>query len=122
MTLQQRAAERGFNFSAIGVAVDWVAAEGLRYLEQFGTFGEVMAGRQWFGVGARMFMFERVLWHSCNATVNDFVRDTHYPDADQPVGAYSAFNERLLVRKTGVDALQRWLERRAPMSTDIVPR
>ena len=46
ISLSQKADQLGYSFSVIGVAIDWSASDGVRYLNKFGLFDEVLTGRQ----------------------------------------------------------------------------
>ncbi len=54
----QYANESGFYFSTIGVSDDWSVERGLRILEEFGTFDEVIVGRNWFNTGVERYITE----------------------------------------------------------------
>jgi hypothetical protein len=43
-------------FSTAGVAVNWNAAVGVRMLEEFGPFDEVLAGKNWFNSGVELYL------------------------------------------------------------------
>jgi hypothetical protein len=60
LNAQKIAKENDANFSVIGVAIGWSVQEGLDHLENFGTFDEVMAGRNWFNIGARKYIYNEI--------------------------------------------------------------
>ena len=46
----------GMYFSTLGVSDDWSVARGLDLLNSFGSFDEVIVGRNWFNSGIMMFV------------------------------------------------------------------
>jgi hypothetical protein len=50
--LRDSATAAGISFSTIGVALDWVPADGINWLKRIADFDEVIAGRNWANLGA----------------------------------------------------------------------
>ena len=50
--LAELAKQEGKRFVKVGVAVDEIPADGLRYLATFGSFDELMSGGGWLGSGS----------------------------------------------------------------------
>jgi hypothetical protein len=51
LSFQAQATALGIGFTAIGVASDRIAADGVEHLGKFGNFDEVLAGRGWANTG-----------------------------------------------------------------------
>lgn len=56
--IQERGLEAGMAHYLMGVAIDPVAAEGWRYLEDIGEFHEVVVGGGWANTGALRYIWE----------------------------------------------------------------
>lgn len=100
----------GRRVSVTGVSIDWSAREGLAYLEGFGAFDEVVAGRNWFNSAVT-----RYVWQAPGArpTIPQVVlveRTVSAGARGVQVGA-----ERELGRFVGGDEIKAWVARGAPL-------
>jgi hypothetical protein len=60
LRLQRHAQQGGMQFRAIGVALDWRAADGLAFLARFGEFDEVASGGNWTSDGATKYIWRDI--------------------------------------------------------------
>jgi hypothetical protein len=60
LALARQAAERHEGLSVVGVSLDWAAQEGIDHLAKFGTFDEIIVGRNWYGTGATRFIWRDI--------------------------------------------------------------
>lgn len=107
VVLRETARAQGRGFSTIGIARDWVVADGLEYLRKFGRFDEVMAGRNWLGTGVLRYVWDAVPGPASTPqilVVDRLVSSTR--DPARPVRA-----ERLVLRKVGTEEIRAWFER-----------
>ena len=54
--MRRYAKESGYHFSTVGVSDDWSVSRGLKILEEFGPFDEVIVGRNWFNTGVERYI------------------------------------------------------------------
>ena len=120
VALQQRSNQHGTTFSAIGVAVDWRIADGIRHLDKFGSFDEVMTGRKWYGIGARLYFREMLPGQAATPQVLVFIRNVSPPNLQYPETTYRVSDETMLVRKVGLENIDKWLERGLPLPLDLL--
>lgn len=100
----------GRRVSVTGVSIDWSARDGLAYLEGFGAFDEVVAGRNWFNSAATRYIWQAPGARSAIPQVV-LVERTVSPGArGVEVGA-----ERELGRFVGADEIREWVARGAPL-------
>ena len=57
LELRKRAENLGMSFAAVGIARDVIARNGIRHLEKFGDFDEVMSGRGWANIGVLKYVY-----------------------------------------------------------------
>ena len=69
LDLQAQADTRGIGFSAVGIAGDRIAADGLDHLAGFGDFDEVMAGRSWANTGIAKYVYGDLPGHAATPQV-----------------------------------------------------
>lgn len=60
LRLQEHAQANGVRFRAVGVALDWRAADGLAFLERFGQFDEVASGSNWISDAATKYIWRDI--------------------------------------------------------------
>lgn len=113
LLIQEKAETNNRNFVAIGIARDWIVNAGVKHLKKFGTFDEIMTGRNWLNIGTLKYLYEDI--PGLAATPQVLVVDRVVDGLEAP--AYSIRNEVLMVRKTGPKRIQQWLEQGAPMPT-----
>ncbi len=56
--LAERTNQAGLRFSTVGISDDWSVTRGMKILEEFGRFDEVIVGRNWFNSGVVRFIDE----------------------------------------------------------------
>jgi hypothetical protein len=60
LRVREHAQARGMRFRAVGVALDWRAADGLAFLARFGEFDEVASGGNWINDGATKYIWRDI--------------------------------------------------------------
>jgi hypothetical protein len=60
LRLQRHARQGGMQFRAIGVALDWRAADGLAFLARFGEWDEVASGSNWISDAATKYIWRDI--------------------------------------------------------------
>ena len=123
LELQKRAENLGMSFAAVGVARDIIATNGIRHLEKFGDFDEVMSGRGWVNIGVLKYIYGGQLSGPA-ATPQVLVIER---SLDDTAGHISLAAERVVARKTGLDEIAQWVQSGAPTPTlgrglDLVDR
>lgn len=110
--VSQSAARRQASFVAIGISVGGGVGEGLRHLEEFGGFDEVVAGRSWYNLGALRFVHGDGNGHS-GASVTPQVVVVERLAGESAIP--SLVRERVVLSLAGQAAIQRWLDRGSPV-------
>ena len=110
--LQQRARSNGYSFTAIGVAKEWVAGNGLAHLEKFGTFDQIITGGSSLNEGALKYMWQDLPGEAATPQVVVLKRNVVTPEGS---GFYGTTDEEVLLRKIGVVELKRWADQDAPL-------
>jgi hypothetical protein len=57
VAIAERASHSGYRLDVVGVALDWGVKDGLRFLSRYGSFDEVMIGRNWLNAGVIQFIW-----------------------------------------------------------------
>ena len=107
-----RARRRGKPFVALGIARDRLAADGLEHLAKFGAFDEVMAGNSWANTGIQHFLYGDAEIAGPAATPQVVLLSRRLAD---PSGHVSIADERVLLRKTGFEAIREWAANGLPV-------
>ena len=55
--LARQAKEQNLLFVAVGVATDWIPDSGYAYLKRLSSFNEMIVGRNWFNLGAAVYIW-----------------------------------------------------------------
>lgn len=113
--MQARARSNGRRFATIGIALDRLAADGIGHLEKFGPFNEIVAGHSWANRGVQHYIYGAGDMAGPAATPQVIVLSRRLR---LQAGHVSIDNERVLVRKTGLDAISGWIAERSPISFD----
>jgi hypothetical protein len=114
LALQRRARTSGRSFTTLGIARDWDTDAGIRHLNRFGRFDEVIAGRNWLNTGLLRYVWEDIPGQA--ATPQLLVLERRLVDRRSNEAADGIVrDERLLVRKVGSAEIERWLAQSAPM-------
>ena len=102
-SLRARVAAENAEFVTVGVAVDWVVDEGLAFLKDIATFDEMSAGRSWLNSSA-----VPLLWgaQAGEPALPQIVLLSRRIVADP--GSYRIDEERVLLRKVGLDEILQW--------------
>jgi hypothetical protein len=91
------------------VSIDWSIQTGLEHLSRFGEFDEISTGRKWYGMGPR-----RYIWKDLPGLAGTpqllVVHRTRQLDPLAGSVEPSFHDERLVVRKVGVDDIRSWIE------------
>ena len=108
--LGKRAESLGMSFAAVGVARDMVAADGIRHLEKFGDFDEVMSGRGWANIGVLKYVYgEEQVGPGVTPQVLVVERSL-----DDTAGHMALGAERVVLRRAGLDEIREWVRIGAP--------
>ena len=113
LELKKRAENLGMSFAAVGIARDIIATNGIRHLEKFGDFDEVMSGRGWVNIGVLKYIYGGQLSGPA-ATPQVLVIER---SLDDTAGHISLTAERVVARKTGLDEIAQWVQSGAPTPT-----
>lgn len=111
--MQERARAEGRRFSAIGIARDQVAADGITHLDKFGRFDEVMSGNSWGGHGIQQYIYGTDDMAGPAATPQLIVVSRRL---EYSAGHVSIADEHVIMRKTGFVAISEWIGEGAPFS------
>ncbi|MYC99293.1 MAG: hypothetical protein F4X13_08495 [Gammaproteobacteria bacterium] len=103
------ARDAGMRFSALGVALDADALRGWAHLRKAGLFDEVAAGMGWANSGADKYVFGALAGPASTPQLLVVQRSL----GTGPGGRPKAESERVLVRKTGSNAILSWVARGA---------
>jgi hypothetical protein len=109
--LRERALDTDRRFVAKGVALDWSVSEGLGFLRQFGEFDEVLAGRNWLNTGAARYMWTDIPGPAAVPQLLVLLRSAEVSAQGIEFG-----EERLLLRKLGVEEILEWADLDFPLS------
>ena len=103
--LRAQAVQQGETFASIGVALDWEVDKGTDYLERFGPFDEIMAGRSWVNSGALKFIWSEGLGGEASIPQIVVLERTIDTPGDFVVRLRS---ERVRYRRAGGDQIVNW--------------
>jgi len=109
--LRTEAKARGETFASIGVSVDMLVEDGVRYLRSVGPFDEIMTGRSWANSGSLKYLDSEELGGP--STIPQMIvleRVLARPFSTITVIA----EEEVLFRTSGGDRIVRWSKRRFP--------
>jgi hypothetical protein len=95
----------GLAFTALGVAADSDTKAGLRHLQKFGAFDEVMSGNGWMNTGVLKFIHNGTPGRSATPQIVITTRSVELNDTVRDVG-----EDRLVLRKVGIQEIQAWLD------------
>lgn len=110
LALLEQARAEGKNFSAMGIARDAIAVDGWRHLQKFGRFDEIATGHSWANVGIQRYLFGEIAGPAATPQVLVVERNI-----SSEYGHISVEDERLLLRKVGVDQISKWTAAGAPL-------
>ncbi len=103
------ARDSGMRFSALGIALDVDASRGWAHLRKAGSFDEVAAGMGWANSGAEKYVFGTLAGPASTPQLLVVQRSL----SAGPGGRPKAESERVLVRKTGSNAILSWVSQGA---------
>ena len=95
----------GMRFTALGIALDADASRGWSHLRKAGLFDEVAAGMGWANSGADKYVFGTLAGPASTPQLLVVQRSL----STGPGGRPKAESERVLVRKTGSNAIVSWV-------------
>lgn len=104
-----RRAEKGF--TAIGVAQDAVAANGVNHLLRFGEFDEIIAGRGWANTAIQKYVYGDLPGPAGTPQVLVVARTLGHE-----TGHVIVAEERILTRMVGLNEISEWAAAGAPLS------
>lgn len=111
--VQSKAIENGRGFAVIGISRDWDIERGLAHLAKFGEFDEVMTGRSWANEGIMKYIWEGS--YGMPATPQVIIIDRFLSMDPSEGPRFKRLEEEFVVRKVGPNAIQDWLELKAPL-------
>lgn len=115
--MQARAQTEGMGFAAVGVARDAVVANGMEHLDKFGAFDEVMAGRGWANAGVQKYIYGEMAGLGATPQILVVSRRLGYE-----TGHVTFNDEKVLIRKVGVDEIAGWAAEGAPLQSPLQVR
>jgi len=115
LSLSKRAADLGLSFVAIGLALDWNAETGFRYLRKFGRFDEILVGRNWFGTGAEKFIWEEFPGEPATPQLILLYRVLPGSKSGDSAPSGRFESERVLLRLSGIVKIDGWVRRGMPL-------
>lgn len=98
------AKEKELGFVAIGIARDISVRAGLRHLETFGLFDEVVAGRSWANAGFQEYVYGEMSGPGVTPQVVVVLRRMDYKNTGQVVTEW----RRVLARLAGLGEIVEW--------------
>jgi hypothetical protein len=113
--LQAKARNQHLHFITVGVALDWTANDGIKYLSRFRAFNEVSAGNSWSNGYALKYLEDE---HPGQASTPEIVlirRRVRIPTAGHPNYGVDA-GEQVVARKVGLLEITRWASQGAPFA------
>ena len=112
ITFYERAKEMDMNYSVIGAANNQSVQKGWDFLNNSGYFDEVVIGKQWINSGSLEFIMKPKDVKPAIPQIIVFSRPLRFEE-DIKVG-----NKKILVRKIGAVAIQKWVEEGMPFDDD----
>lgn len=107
--LRERAQKAGRSFATIGVSKDLDVEAGIKHLQKYGHFDEIMTGRGWLNIGLLKYVYEGFPGKA--ATPQVLVVDRRKVRT-----AGSAIQDEVLVlRKVGADEIAAWASLGTPL-------
>lgn len=103
LRVREHAQARGMRFRAVGVALDWRAADGLAFLARFGEFDEVASGGNWISDGATRYIWRDIPGDAHVPQLLVLRRSVHRGEAIR-VG-----EDQVVKRMLGTNAIQEWV-------------
>jgi hypothetical protein len=101
--LANEAEAQGATISFVGVATDWSLPAGLKFLSPFGPFNQVIVGDGWLNTATVTYVWRDLPGAAALPQIVVLRRDvTVRPEA------VTISEDKLLIRKTGVDDLVNW--------------
>ena len=101
----EHARNAGMRFSALGIALDVDASRGWAHLRNAGLFDEIAAGMGWANSGADKYVFGKLAGPASTPQLLVVQRSLSTGLGGRP----KAESERVLVRKTGSNAILGWV-------------
>jgi len=105
--LASRAVAQGKTFVSVGVALDWSIQEGSSFLRDFGSFNEIVVGRNWLNSAVIQYIWRGIPGNASLPQMVLLERHVNVREASITVG-----EERLLARKVGVTEIVEWAAQR----------
>lgn len=115
--LSRRLGDKNVSFSTIGIATDWITRDGIEHLRKFGTFDQVISGRNWYNIGVR-----KLFWNGLGgrpSTPQILVIGRYIKKSGI---AFDISDKIIVVQKIGPQNIRDWLKSGVPMRnmSDIV--
>lgn len=100
------------NYSVIGIASDQSVEKGWNFLNSSGYFDEIIIGKKWINSGTTDFIWNRKGVKPAIPQIIVFKRSLEFKEGIE-VG-----EKKIIVRKIGVNAIHKWVEKGTPISED----
>lgn len=114
-SVAERAQERGQRFVFEGLAVDRVAAAGLKHLAKMQGFDQVFAGGGWANLAAFRYVWGTLPGPPATPTLLVSERFVYIPDSLSTGGPYTLSRDRVLARRVGLFEIERWVRDGVPV-------
>ena len=115
------AQDRQWGFRATGIAVDWRTAQGVSYLDDFGTFDEISVGYNWQNSTVVKYAWDEGI-HPATPAVLIYTQELVLEGGDLDPMRIAEEGRTLLLHRTGLESIralaevgpQRFLSGRVP--------
>lgn len=101
--------QAGYGFSTLGISKDWNVNNGINHLRKYGFFDEIITGKSWNGLGLNRYVYTEIPGEATTPQILITVRE-YIPIKGRRVSYRGIANEKLLVRKVGLDEIKYWAQ------------
>lgn len=108
LRLKEIASADGASFSAVGIALDDRAEQGLKYLKKFGEFDEISSGRAWANALALDYMWGDVPVSAITPQIAVYRRILHSPRTNPRRPRFAATNAEFITAAAGTEEIMEW--------------
>lgn len=110
-----KALAHNYFFSTTGISKDWIVEDGIDHLKIFGEFDQIMTGRNWQNEGIFKYVWQE--FPSVPGVPQILIVKQEIVDTgNQERNLYLIKDERLIMRKLGLNEIIEWKEKNAPLS------
>jgi len=112
-SVQAYATARDIGFATLGISQDVVLDDGIEYLQGLGRLDEVAVGRSWRNTGIRRYIYGEFSGEA--ATPQILVAKRSVVGGS---GYWGIERERVLMRRTGLSEIRRWVQGGSQVPTE----